>query len=219
MRLKNRAIRLGCLALAILMVCLAPTGCSGPAEYAGLGAGVTLGTLKLGTIPSSEVEQIYYLGVFDPQEQVPPAMYRVRVHGQASAISGMSFASGWVNAALVDSLGSKISTNMETGKISIEKTDSPDPFQPLTTGRQLMMFGPEGFRKAPKDHRLVIVMGSSPEKYFQAIDTALGTVSEVMVEQRGAALSQELFEALYKLKSEHDRLTDLEIDIATGSSK
>jgi hypothetical protein len=168
--------------------------------------------------PSSEVEQIYYIGVFDPQEQVPPEMYRVRVHGQASAISSMSFASGWVHASLIDSLGTSIRTDMESGLTSITRGESPEEFKPFKTGRRMMMVGPEGFREAPKDHRLVIVMGASPEKYFQAIDESLGAVSEVIAEQRSAALSQELFEALYKLKSEHDRLNDLEMDIATGLS-
>lgn len=56
MRLKNRAIRLGCLALAILMVCLAPTGYNYPAETTGGITAGTVGTMKLGTIPSSEVE-------------------------------------------------------------------------------------------------------------------------------------------------------------------
>lgn len=53
-----------------------------------------MGTTLLGArTPANEIEQIYYLGVFDPQEQLEPMVYRVRVHGQASPISGMKFGS------------------------------------------------------------------------------------------------------------------------------
>ena len=44
-------------------------------------------------------------------------------------------------------------------------------------GRRLMQFGPEGFRSAPKDHRLVILMGASPETVEQAFASALGSVA------------------------------------------
>jgi hypothetical protein len=41
-----------------------------------------------------------------------------------------------------------------------------------------MLFGPEGFREAPANHRLVIVMGSDPSAFFQGVDQALGIVAQ-----------------------------------------
>ena len=72
-----------------------------------------------------------------------------------------------------------------------------------------MMFGPEGFREAPKDHRLVIVMGSNPEDFFKAIDTSLGVVAEAMEEQQFAAIDRELFDLLARIKSERDALAGI----------
>src|ERR1700676_4646298 len=57
----------------------------------------------------SEIQQTYYLGVFDPQGQVPTQVYRLRVHGQGSAIGFTKFASGWAPSIIADSLGSTIS--------------------------------------------------------------------------------------------------------------
>ena len=47
----------------------------------------------------------------------------------------------------------------------------------LETGRRMMLFGPEGFRAAPADHRLAVVMASDPSAFFEAIDSALGQLS------------------------------------------
>ncbi len=78
---------------------------------------IVLGTVGVTLVgaqaPSHEIERIYYLGVFDPQDQLPPQVYRVRVHGQASFISFMRFASGWVHASLIDSLGGSVGFNKE----------------------------------------------------------------------------------------------------------
>ena len=52
----------------------------------------------------------------------------------------------------------------------------------LPTGRKLVLFGPEGFRPVPKNHRLVIVMGSNPEEFFKAIDESLGMISKVKMD-------------------------------------
>lgn len=180
------------------------------------------GTVTLGTIgatllgaqaPTQEIEQIYYVGVFDPQEQLPPEVYRIRVHGQASFISLMKFGSGWVRADLIDSLGTTVGFNEETNAIEVKKSGDDDVFDNLKTGRRLVMFGPEGFREAPADHRLVIVMGSSPENFFKAIDQSLSVVSEVREERRNAALDRALFEALTRLRSERQRLAELAKDI------
>ena len=60
---------------------------------------------------------------------------------------------------------------------SSEPSDAKDTS--ALSGRRLMMFGPEGFREAPRNHRLVVVMGSSPEKFFSAVDEALGHLDRV----------------------------------------
>lgn len=63
------------------------TGCNSIPQNVALGA--VIGTGVGAIIPAHDIEQVYYLGSFDPQEQVPPALYRVRVRGQASIISWM----------------------------------------------------------------------------------------------------------------------------------
>mgnify|MGYP003394228061 CR=1 FL=1 len=198
-------------ARAMIGVCaaLAVTGCESLQGNIGLGvAGVT----ALGArTPAQDIEQIYYLGVFDPQEQVPPMVYRVRVHGQASVLSGMQFGSGWVHASVIDSLGSQISYTKE-GKIRVEKAEGLDG--QIQTGRKLIQFGPEGFREAPKDHRLVIVMGSSPDTFFNAVDQTLGVVGATISEQNGVELTKLLASAQAADIQERRRLEDIKRDAA-----
>lgn len=183
-------------------------GCSTPGATIALAAG---GTALAGIMPGNQIEQIYYLGAFDPYEQLPPAVYRVRVQGQASAISQMKFGSGWVHASVADSLNADIGfdPSADFGKgltVAKHKSDSQNP---INAGRRLVLFGPEGFREAPKDHRLVIVMGSSPEKYFNAVDKTMGLLNsatrtagqvkqELFDEQRGARKEQDELEAISK---------------------
>ncbi len=174
--------------------------------------GIAGTTAFLGMTPSNEIVQVYYLGVFDPQEQIPPTVYRVRVHGQASAMSFMRFGSAWVPANVVDSLGTSIKPG-EKG-FTIEKVKPEESLPTLPTGRKLMTFGPEGFREAPKDHRLVLVMGANPKSYFEAVESILGDVSIAASNQQNHELSRQLLEALLHLRYERDRLNDLEIDIA-----
>ncbi|UCG46496.1 MAG: hypothetical protein JSU94_13440 [Phycisphaerales bacterium] len=189
-------------AITAFGMALAVCGCSNTAEYTGAGIGITA---FLGHWPNNEIEQIYYLGVFDPEEQVPGAVYRVRVHGQSSSISRTRFASGWVPAALVDSLGTNIAFNKESGAVEVTRAED-DPSATLQSIRKLMVFGPEGFREAPEGYRLVIVMASNPEKFFQAIDETLGAVSEMKVYQDNSKLKGLLFEELTKIRSEQELL-------------
>lgn len=163
--------------------------------------------------PTNEVRQIYYLGVFDPREQVPPTIYRVRVSGQASMISGVRFASGWVPAQIADSLGARFGFD-ENGNITM--TGSDDVASTLLEGRTMMAFGPEGYRKAPKDHRLVIVMGSSPESYFGAVDEALGTIAQTRAANLNLSLSQKLLRAVGELESEERQLNAILNDAPGG---
>ncbi|MAG98479.1 MAG: hypothetical protein CMM08_17550 [Rhodospirillaceae bacterium] len=166
--------------------------------------------------PTHEIQQIFYFGVFDPQGQLPAQMYRIRVHGQASFISQMQFASGWVPAAMIDSLGSSAQFSKQ-GRIGVSQV-SEGQISDLSEGRRLMLFGPQGFREAPKDHRLVIVMGASPEGFFSAIDETVGKVSEVMEERRNSALVQKLFQALTAAKADRERLLELRRDIALSAT-
>ncbi len=190
MGLRPECIRRGnnlTLAALVVAAALVSAGCETVQGNVALG---TAGATLLGArTPANEIEQTYYLGVFDPQEQVPPTVYRVRVRGQASAISGMKFASGWVQANVIDSLGTHIEFNKDSAKVEINKED-PNDLVSLQTGRRLMLFDPEGYREAPKDHRLVIVMGASPEKYFKAVDKSLSVVSQAVFKHES---SRELF--------------------------
>lgn len=162
--------------------------------------------------PSHEIEQIYYLGVFDPREQVPEAIYRVTVKGQASFISFTKFASGWVPAGVIDSLGGKVSMSMQGDSgVNIAGAD-PQFVSQLQTGRRLVLFGPEGFREAPRDHRLVIVMGTSPESFFNAIDTALGEFSQVQLERDNAGVRRELMKAMIDLRTAQKTFAEIELE-------
>jgi hypothetical protein len=194
----------------ILLSALFVTGCNSlPLNFA-LGTGIATG---LGAMtPGHEIEQIYYLGSFDPQEQVPPALYRVRVRGQASIISWMRFGSGWVPADLIDSLGSSVEIDKTDSKITMTKVGN-DQISKLTIGRRLMQFGPEGFREVPKDHRLVILMGSNPSKFFRAIDEALGAVTTAKAAQDNNALNRLLFEAMITVKAEK-QLVEAQLEAA-----
>ncbi|MBI3915522.1 MAG: hypothetical protein HY322_00750 [Betaproteobacteria bacterium] len=174
-------------------------------EKAAVGA-LVVGTAIASQIPSTDIEQVYYLGVFDPQEQLPPTMYRVRVRGQSSMLNFTKFASGWVRADLVDSL-STIAHAGNGGGFEIKRAD--EETKALKTGRRLVMFGPEGFREAPKDHRLVVVMGANPQAFFSAIDEALGVVASATQGRGGFDLQRALFNDLAELRMQRDRLEDL----------
>jgi hypothetical protein len=180
--------------------------CGSVEETAGLITGVT----ALGAqAPSSEIQQTYYLGVFDPQEQLQPTVYRVRVHGQASFLSFAHFASGWVPAEVTDTLSTSFTFDKGNKRFAVNKPDDVDAS--FKTGRRLIIFGPEGFRESPANYRLAIAMGTSPETYFSAINEALGSIAFA---KQGSAndltLQRDLFEALEVIDDEQKRLTRLE---------
>ena len=202
-------------AAALLLGGLTACGSISPEENFLYGA---LGVTAVGAqAPSHEIQQIYYFGVFDPQDQLPPQMYRIRVHGQASFISLMQFASGWVPARFVDSLSSNVQFSDE-GRIEIKKGDD-DLLADLSEDRRLMLFGPQGFREAPKDHRLVIVMGASPEAFFEAMDQTAGKLSEVIEERRNSQLTAKLFQALTLAKADRERLTEFRRALELSSAQ
>lgn len=192
--LGHRLIRIA--AAAVLAGCS-----SAAANYAG-GLGTTI---SLGHTPTTSIGQTYYLGVFDPREQLPPTIYRIRVQGQASALSTTTFASGWLRADLVDSL---------SGQIGMDKGNLVAPGEPTTRvvpeedkgalNRRLVMFGPEGFREAPRNHRLVVVMGANPQSFFSSVDRALGVVASVTQPQgREPDVPRELWRDASRMREEH----------------
>lgn len=167
-------------------------------------------TLVGGQAPTQEIEQVYYLGIFDPQEQLPPAVYRITVRGQGSLISQTRFASGWIPSAIADTLTSQLSFGPDGPR---NTGSSMSGVQGIANGRRLLLFGPEGFREAPKDHRLAIVMGSDPSEFFDAISAGLSAVAEVKSEGADAKAMGEVLGELSRLRSESTRLRDLRQDL------
>lgn len=173
-----------------------------------VGLGVTGLTLFVGNSPTSEIEQIYYLGVYDERNQLPPEFYRIKVHGQASFASNMKFGSGWVPANTIDTLSaSSDSLSPDNVPAAAACQDSMSDF---LDGRKLVLYGPEGFRKVPKCHRLVLVMGSDPSTFFEAIDSSLGVVSEARSKEFYSEVNTLLLQQQLKLQAELTRLEDLE---------
>jgi hypothetical protein len=72
------------------------------------------------------------------------------------------------------------------------------------------MFGPEGFREAPRDHRLVVVMGSDPSVFFSAVDEALGSVAAVTQgTNEGPSIEKALWTDLARVRLHGQRLNVL----------
>lgn len=208
----NRNARIRGLVLAMAAIAVL-SGCHTTGQTLSLAAG---GTAGLALTPGSDILQTYYLGIYDPQEQLaPPQFYRVRLRGQASAMSRTKFSSGWVRADLIDSLGTQASFDAKSGKLGFEAS-SPGDVLKLKTGRRLMLFGPEGFREAPADHRLVVVMGSSPDKFFEAIDSTLGLVAQARYPEGDAAYDSELVETSFQVQAQRNALARLQTTLQGG---
>lgn len=181
-------------------------GCSGLTVAQRNQVGGLVAAAGLAVTPNADLEQTYYLGSFDPQDQVPPAVYRIRVRGQSSVLNATRFASSWVPAEIVDALTGSISINPKDGSVDVRNDGGTSG---LTTGRGMVMFGPEGFREAPRNHRLVVIMGSSPETVEQAFSSALGTVARVRAGQSSVGVDRGIVELLYQLGSEKQRLQSI----------
>lgn len=175
---------------------------------------VILGTTSCASFGAHKIHQIYYLGIFDPLEQVPPSLYRIRVRGQADFISRTNYAAGWVPAALVDSLGGSIAFDPESKELRFGPPGG-DAKVELETGRRMMLFGPEGFREAPAGHRLAIVMASDPSKFFEAIDDVLGQLSAAKaLSQSDPRTSKEaVLDRVLAATRERDALERLDLDV------
>lgn len=204
------------MALLVLLTCgtVPLAGCT---TATAIVAGGAIGaTVAGGHAPAQELEQVYYLGVFDPVEQIDPTVYRLTVRGQASAISGVRFGSGWVPAGIIDGLGTSVtfdSGNKDDPRPIIQQGSDVNA-KTFETGRRLVLFGPEGFRPAPANHRLVVVMGSSPEQFFKAMDESLGHIASIQEETRNTEVKQKLFRALLEAQSEERRLREFKEELA-----
>jgi hypothetical protein len=205
-----------------LMLLLVMPACHTPEKTAVLtAAGATLAGAYS---PSQEIEQTYYVGVFDPTEQLPQAVYRLTVHGQASLLSSVHFASGWVPAPLIDGLGARIGFG-DNGNVSITAAqgqgDAARSGAGIGAGRRLMMFGPEGFREAPKDQRLVIVFSASPEKFFESVGDSMQAIVKVEQEKRDSSATQRILQELVRLQDEQRQLLELRqrLDGASAGEK
>ena len=199
------------IALAVVVLCSG--GCSTLGQNLALAAG---STGALGITPGANIQQTYYLGIYDPREQLAaPQFYRVRVRGQASALSTTRVASGWVRSELIDSLGSSVQFNNETGKIETDAGSGAG--LKLAAGRRMILFGPEGFREAPVDHRLVVVMGSSPEKFFSMVDQTLGIVAAATQQKPDSGYERERIENAQMIRSQRESLDRLLADIGESA--
>ncbi len=192
------------LTTTTVMLAALASGCDTVAHrnQAILASGVVAASLT----PSFDLEQTYYLGSFDPASQLPPTLYRIRVRGQSSLLNQTKFASSWVPAEVVDALTGSASLDVKSGSITINKDSGNPGFNVNESGRRLMQFGPEGFRSAPKGHRLVILMGASPETVEQAFASALGTVALAANGASGSAVDREALQALLDMGRDKARL-------------
>jgi hypothetical protein len=198
--------------ISALAITVSLTGCAGlTVMQTNQIAGAALTGLAARS-PTTELEQIYYLGIFDPQEQLPPMFYRVRVRGQGGALGATSFASGWAPAGVIDSLGGSVQLSPANGNtiptVAYSKA-TPEAETKLDLAKRLMLFGPEGFREAPRNHRLVIVMGHNPSAFFNAVDEALGTVASAIKPAGFRGLDFSVSNFLLELKTDQEGLSEV----------
>ena len=208
-------------ALAFSSLCLAGgaviSGCSTPAGTAALTGGVATGLISAaGRAPAHEVEQIYYVGVFDPEEQVPRSIYRLRVHGQSSPLNKTRFASGWVPSKLIDAFGGQVSIDPNSQGSSVVTGISTNQEVLLPVGKRLWQFGPEASRESASAYRLVIVMGADPGAFFATVDKALGYTSDSAVKQVNAAVQANLYSVLASLVETTERYEKLKQNTGNG---
>lgn len=209
-RSRTRSLMPVASSLMIGTACL--HGCADPGSTAAIVAGTTVaGTMVMGSTVGPELKQVIYLGSYDPQGQLPPEVYRITVRGQGSMTSGVGFASGWVPAIVADALGSSVSIDPSSGGVKLNAASGVGVLNnpTLGTGRRMVLFGPDGFRVAPKDHRLVIVMGSNADAYFEMIDRALGDMGRLGLQSQDQAVSRAVLVREAGLDTERDELSRL----------
>lgn len=225
----KEAIRRAAGAVGLGMLALAAGGCTLTDKITG---GVAGGTLVLAQAPSQELVQTYYVGIFDPQDQVPQAVYRIRLRGQSSFLSQAKIQAGWVPAPVADSLTTSFSLFASQaakpgegggGALAVDPSTRIDPVtlsgpDRNRLNRRLLVFGPEGFREAPSDNRFVVVAGSSPEAFFQAVSETLGEVASARDGAGTRVLRADLLQALTDLSADRRVLETLkrgiDVDLA-----
>ena len=163
------------------------------------------GGLIAGTIPEGEIYQTYYLGVIDPIQQLPPTFYRITVRGQASIFSDMKFASGWIPAEAADTISSKVGLDLNSGEIKKSGIGN----NVINPRRRFILIGPEGVRENPDSHRLAIVMGASPQNFFGALDSALGSISSEVSQINDNKLATHLLAQMYLVDKLQGQLGEL----------
>ncbi|MEZ7206314.1 hypothetical protein [Pseudoalteromonas sp. DY56-GL79] len=185
--------------LSALFLFTALGGCGLTPQEAGVVgaiAGASGSYLSTHTV-TGEVYQVYYLGVFDPINQISPTFYRITVRGQSNLLSDMKFASGWVPAQAIDTLTSKVEmTNQGLN------TDAKGGAQVTSARRKFVLMGPEGVREGPENHRLVIVMGSTPHNFFSAIDSAMGELLSFEQTKASDPINRRLMDELLSIAQE-----------------
>lgn len=80
--------------------------------------------------------------------------------------------------------------------------------------KRMFMIGPEGVRIAPAKHRLVIVMGSSPQNFFKAVDESLGEIAKVEIEQADGETARAISEEQLRRHKEMAAIQDLRLRLA-----
>lgn len=180
--------------------------CSSGEKNTQLAIGTSL--LTAGTkLPSAEVYQVYYLGVYDPINQIPPTFYRITVRGQASFFSDMKFASGWLPAEAVDSLTQGVTFKQETQSPYAEASNGGE--KTTSVRRKFVLMGPEGVRENPDEHRLAIIMGASPKNFLAAVDSAMGEVLQVNKMEKDTEFRKKLTTTLIQLAKNRNELSKL----------
>jgi hypothetical protein len=115
---------------------------------------------------------------------------------------------------LVDSLAGRFVLDPNgQGEVQMFHSDSTNRVT-LETGRRFWSFGPEGFRENPKDYRLVIVMGGSPDAFFKAIDHALGDMGVAQGQASSSTLQTKIIQQLLALEKSRVELQEVELQTA-----
>lgn len=125
----------------------------------------SLALLLVACVPT-RVHTEHFLGVFDPSEQVPPELYRIKITGKAQWMSKVKYGSGWVPARQADLLVQDIRPD-EQGKFTISGQNS-DAVS-MAVRRRFFEIGPFAVATEPEDGRFVVVMSSDPDYFFKKI--------------------------------------------------
>jgi len=122
--------------------------------------------LGLLSCTATKVRTTHYLASFDPEDQVPPELYKIQIRGDASAFSNVKYGSGWVPASQADLLEVDVRQN-DQGRVEI--TGNSAKGVSVTARRRFFEIGPAGVSTQPQDGRFVVVMSANPDYFFQKL--------------------------------------------------